>query len=121
MEFGLLDKEIIGPADFLEEARLTYDDQKGELEGGVRDGAINYIDANDPPALLIVGSEDPKNDEQRQEDFAEGLRAVGVPSYTLVIEGGDHGLMKRERPEMIHVIQDYAKSLFGGEDFYYNH
>lgn len=116
--FGFLGKEITGPADYLETQEDIYNDNKTDKSGVIaRDGAINYVDSEDPPALLIVGSEDPKNDEQRQEDFAAALNAAGVNTYTHVVQGGDHGLRNDKRPGVTRLIQRFANHIMRGTDF----
>ncbi|MDA1024495.1 MAG: alpha/beta hydrolase [bacterium] len=110
--------EIIAPLDYLATQENLYDDVKINRSGMIaRDGAINYVDPNDPPALLIVGSEDPKNDEQRQEDFAAVLRASGINAFTHVVNGGDHSLHNEMRPGVTRLIQRFANHIMRGAAF----
>ena len=56
---------------------------------------IRYIDAGDPPFLIIAGDRDPVVPIQQSEMLDDALRRVGVDVTFIRIEGGDHG----ESPE----------------------
>jgi acetyl esterase/lipase len=49
-----------------------------------------YVDAADPPMLLVTGAEDRTVPARQSLDMAETLKAAGVPHELLVIPGVDH-------------------------------
>lgn len=69
----------------LEEVKERYNDIRD-----ARDGAINYVDANDPPTFLVHGTKDPKFNELRAQDFEQVLRAAGVPVTLTIVPNGTH-------------------------------
>jgi acetyl esterase/lipase len=52
---------------------------------------MTYVDAGDPPMLLMHGLADHEVPAQQSEAMAARLRAAGVPAETLFIPGVDHG------------------------------
>ena len=51
---------------------------------------ITYVDAKDPPVLLMHGSDDRTVPESQTEVFDAALRAAGVPVTKIVVPGVDH-------------------------------
>lgn len=51
---------------------------------------VTYIDAKDPPMLLIVGTEDTTVPYHQTLEMAERLKAAGVPHELMVIPSVDH-------------------------------
>jgi acetyl esterase/lipase len=51
---------------------------------------ISYVDAKDPPTLLIHGSADTTVPEAQTEEFAAALAKAGVPVEKIVIPGVGH-------------------------------
>jgi len=52
---------------------------------------ILFVDANDPPTLLIHGDEDPLVDVTHSYAIKEKFEKEGVKSELIVISGGKHG------------------------------
>lgn len=52
---------------------------------------IHYVDADDPPMLLINGTGDALVPWQQAVQMGEALDAVGVDNEVLIVEGGEHG------------------------------
>lgn len=53
---------------------------------------VTYITQDDPPFLLFHGTRDNIAPPEQSTLMDEQLRAAGVPSTLVVVEGGDHGL-----------------------------
>lgn len=57
-----------------------------------RDGAINYLDPSDPPALLFHGTEDTKFTPQRMADFEAALKKAGIYAQSILVPNRGHGV-----------------------------
>jgi acetyl esterase/lipase len=55
--------------------------------------AVSYVNAQDPPMLLIVGAEDQTVPYHQTLEMAEKLKAAGVPHELIVIPDVDHGFI----------------------------
>lgn len=53
---------------------------------------VTYLTADDPPFLLFHGTRDNIAPPEQSTLMDEQLRAAGVPSTLVVVQGGDHGL-----------------------------
>lgn len=53
---------------------------------------ITYITPDDPPFLIFHGTRDNIAPPEQSRIMDEHLRAAGVPSTIIIVEGGDHGL-----------------------------
>jgi acetyl esterase/lipase len=53
---------------------------------------VTYITPDDPPFLIFHGDQDGTVPIEQARILDERLRAAGVPSTLVVVEGGDHGL-----------------------------
>ena len=54
---------------------------------------VSYVDRNDPPMLLIVGSEDTLVPTKQTIEMAERLTAAGVKHDLIVLPGIDHSFI----------------------------
>ncbi len=52
---------------------------------------INYVDAEDPPFLIVHGDEDPIVPFHQSELLAAALEEAGVDVTLYRVEGGGHG------------------------------
>ncbi len=52
---------------------------------------ILFVDANDPPTLIVHGDADDLVDISSGQSIHDALKAQGVDTEMLIIEGGDHG------------------------------
>lgn len=108
-----------GPSDFLKidscgsvMVHNAADSPESSLLGGpIQDNVdrcalanpITYIDANDPPFLLLHGDADPLVPHCQSEMLHNALLKAGVPSQYALVPGGKHveGMMKDEYFEMM--------------------
>lgn len=60
---------------------------------------VSFIDAKDPPLLLIAGDADSTVPAQQATDFAARLKAAGVAGEVIVLPGVDHELLGRGESE----------------------
>ena len=51
---------------------------------------IRHVSSNDPPMLLIHGSDDPYIDPSHSRNLAEALRAEGIPTRLEIVADGTH-------------------------------
>jgi len=54
---------------------------------------VTYVDASDPPMLLVTGDADAKVPYHQTLEMAEKLRSKGVAYELMVLPGIDHGLL----------------------------
>lgn len=99
--------DLFGPADFLTigdapsqidhnaadspEARLLGGAIKEKPDAAKAVSPVTYVSKDDPPFLLIHGSDDPTVPFDQSVRLDKALKAAGVPSTLLRIEGGGHG------------------------------
>ena len=66
---------------------------------------IDHISADDPPALVFIGSRDALVPVPTVERFVEGMREVGVRCEARTYEGREHGFFNRE-PDKAHTLAE---------------
>jgi acetyl esterase/lipase len=54
---------------------------------------VTYVAPDDPPFLIIQGTDDHVIPESQSTELAERLRSAGVPVDVVLVHGGQHGLM----------------------------
>ena len=69
--------------------------------------AVNFIDANDPPFLLIHGSADRVVNVKQSQTMHDALKAKGVKSELIVIPDVDHSFIGKT-PEATHAATNQA-------------
>lgn len=69
--------------------------------------AVNFIDANDPPMLLIHGSVDRVVNIKQSQIMHDALKAKGVKSELIVIPDVDHSFIGKT-PEATHAATNQA-------------
>ncbi|HJT32837.1 MAG TPA: prolyl oligopeptidase family serine peptidase, partial [Pirellulales bacterium] len=52
---------------------------------------ITYVSADDPPFLIVHGTEDPLVPYDQSERFYDALEQEGVEAIFVTVEGGGHG------------------------------
>jgi len=52
---------------------------------------VTYVDANDPPFLIIHGDADPLVPSCNSEELYDTLKGSGVPAEFILVPGGGHG------------------------------
>ena len=60
---------------------------------------ILFVDANDPPTLIVHGTADRVVPFSHGKSIYEALQAAGVDAQLLVMEGGDHGFPNKQQRE----------------------
>jgi acetyl esterase/lipase len=76
----------------------TFDCQLRERKAG----AMFYVDASDPPALILHGDADPIVPLNQSIDFHNALTAAGVNSTLIIVPGMGHG-----GPELDGYMEDF--------------
>jgi acetyl esterase/lipase len=117
--------DFFGPTDFLTllEERGGWDNRRSmpedQLLGGPAEdnvelaalaGPISHVDPTDPPFLIMHGSDDATVPVEQSIAFDETLRAAGVESTLIVIDGAGHGF---PREHLIHVKPFFDRHLRG--------
>jgi acetyl esterase/lipase len=84
------------------EARLIGGPVQDNKEKVAAANPITYIDADDPPTLIVHGDKDPLVPHHQSELLEAALKEAGVPVTLYSVEGGGHGGFKDPRvPELI--------------------
>jgi len=78
-----------------------------ECEARHNASAVNFIDANDPPMLLIHGSTDRVVNVKQSQIMYDALKAKGVKSELLIIPDVDHSFIGKT-PEATHAATNQA-------------
>ncbi len=73
---------------------------------------IYHVDADDPPFLIMHGGDDPTVPIAQSIAFAEALRAAGVDSTLIVIDGAGHGF---PREHLVHVKPWFDERLLAAD------
>ena len=68
---------------------------------------ITYVDENDPPFLLLHGTQDMSVSPSQTLLMHNALREAGVPSTRYVIEGAGHASAEFSDPQVIKIIVDF--------------
>lgn len=68
-----------------------YDEQSEEKRVGRLAYPLAHVSSDDPPVLLLHGSDDPIVPVGDARVLADALEAVGVPVKLIVVEGAGHG------------------------------
>jgi acetyl esterase/lipase len=78
-----------------------------ECEARHNASAVNFIDANDPPMLLIHGSADRVVNVKQSQIMYDALKAKGVKAELIVIPDVDHSFIGKT-PEATHAATNQA-------------
>jgi acetyl esterase/lipase len=73
---------------------------------------VTYIDADDPPFLIIHGTQDAVLPVEQAEIMHAQLTKAGVPSTLVIVENGDHGLNPSFGREVSHTWEDINQIIF---------
>ncbi|NNE91832.1 MAG: alpha/beta hydrolase [Verrucomicrobiales bacterium] len=77
--------------------------------------ALDQVSADDPPFLIMHGSKDPGVPLEQSQKLHDKLKAAGVESELVVIEGAGHGGKEFQTDEVRNRIRDFfAKHLKNG-------
>ncbi|MDQ3288397.1 MAG: alpha/beta hydrolase [Pseudomonadota bacterium] len=110
---------LSGPYDFVISGR--YRPVFGPPSQWPQAQAINFVDGNEPPFLLIHGSDDGVVAPRNSEQLARKLRTSGVPARVVLIEDAGHsaplmGLYDPDRsPLVVPAILDFVGPAAGNE------
>ena len=84
-----------------------------ENKNGIRQvNPITYIDKDDPPFLIIHGSEDPTVPLNQSKTLLESLKKANVDCKLHVIRGAKHGGPDFHTPEIRKMEVDFVSGLF---------
>ncbi|WDQ15099.1 alpha/beta hydrolase fold domain-containing protein [Rhodopirellula sp. P2] len=81
----------------------------GNNDGIGRVNPITYIDDQDPPFLIIHGTEDPVVPMNQSQLLHEALESAGVETQLELIRGAQHGGREFATPEIRELIQTFLK------------
>lgn len=91
-----------------------------EREKLVAPSAAAYVDANDPPILLVHGTADASAPFAQSEHFLSVLKAAGVTARLVPIAGADHGWIgktpaatERMSREALAASVDFTREVVG--------
>jgi dipeptidyl aminopeptidase/acylaminoacyl peptidase len=76
-------------------------------EARLNASAVNFVDANDPPMLLIHGSVDRVVNVKQSQIMYDTLKAKGVKAELLIIPDVDHSFIGKS-PEATHAATNLA-------------
>ncbi|MEO9595598.1 alpha/beta hydrolase fold domain-containing protein [Rhodopirellula bahusiensis] len=116
--------DLYGPTDFsrfvttkgFESHNRAGSPESKLLGGGVvianddgirRVNPITYVDANDPPFLIIHGTKDPTVPANQSQLMHEALEAAGVKSKLHLIQGAKHGGKEFGSPKIREMMQTF--------------
>ncbi len=68
---------------------------------------VNYVDKNDPPFLLLHGTQDVSVSPSHTLLMHNALREAGVNSTRYVLEGARHASAEFSDPQVIKIIVDF--------------
>jgi len=75
---------------------------------------VTYISGDDPPVLILHGTHDTLVPYAQSVQFAEALRAQGVPVWLQTLPGAGHGGPAFAKPAVVQLMHDFfAKHLQG--------
>jgi acetyl esterase/lipase len=118
--------DFCGPSDFLLESKeipkMTTDPDSpvSRLLGGpivekkdvaAEASPVTYVSADDPPFLVVNGTDDPLVPIGQAERLVAALKEAGVPVKFIRIEGGGHAIRGPEIIERVHAF--FEKQLRG--------
>jgi dipeptidyl aminopeptidase/acylaminoacyl peptidase len=73
---------------------------------------INYVNKSSPPVFIVHGDADPTVPYQQSVDLHKKLKAAGVKTQFITVEGGLHGKFSKEKnSELNKAIADFLKEL----------
>lgn len=74
--------------------------------------SITYVDANDPPFLILHGDKDPLVPHCNSEMLFDALQKAGVPSQFVLVPNGQHGPGLFEE-KYVKMMTDFFTKEFG--------
>jgi acetyl esterase/lipase len=88
----------------------------GEMPGSVRPlltaaSPVTYITPDDPPFLIIHGEKDGYSPVEQAQTFDEKLRAAGVSSKLIVVQGGEHGLNSADGSPTVPTQEEIGQAI----------
>lgn len=93
--------------------RLLGGPVKERLELATSASPIVFVSADDPPFLIIHGTEDPTVPYRQSVRLRDRLREAGVPVALVTVEGGGHGNFRN--PKIDELIDKFFAAHLLGE------
>jgi acetyl esterase/lipase len=87
---GLISRDVADAPEWRMLGCFAKECKQGQIAAA---SPVTYVDAKNPPLLLIVGAEDKIVPYHQTLEMAEKLKAAGVPHELMVIPGVDHGFI----------------------------
>lgn len=90
------------------EARLLGGPIPDNREKARSASPITFVSADDPPFLMIHGTEDPLVPHQQSVVLKEALAKVGVPAAVITVQDGGHGGFRN--PEIERIVDAFFEA-----------
>jgi dipeptidyl aminopeptidase/acylaminoacyl peptidase len=72
---------------------------------------VTYITADDPPFLILHGEKDGYAPVEQAKDLDAKLRATGVSSTLVIVQGGEHSLNSNDGSPTIPTQQELSQKI----------
>ncbi|WP_417736675.1 alpha/beta hydrolase fold domain-containing protein [Rosistilla oblonga] len=95
------------------ETRLLGGEVLKHLDAAKKANPITYVGANDPPFLILHGSNDRTVPPNQSEAIYKALQAAGVKSQLHLIEGAGHGGPEFGKPEIRAMQREFLLRTVG--------
>jgi acetyl esterase/lipase len=117
--------DFCGPSDFLAIAKLTEGEAPSAVsmllggpfsekqEEAKAASPVTYVSADDPPFLIVHGTDDRTVPLAQAETLYEALKKAGAKPVFVKIEGGGHGI---GGPEVGRRVADFFEKHLRGQD-----
>jgi acetyl esterase/lipase len=92
-------------------SELLGGDPRDQQELTLAASAVTYIDASDPPVLIIHGDADSTVPVEQSRAFHAALLAAGVDVEYIEVPGGGHGRFHGTSPDQSELIQEMIMFL----------
>ncbi len=97
------------------EARLLGGPPLKMIRAANQANPITYVDADDPPFLIIHGSQDRTVPPNQSRLLHEALKKAGVSSQLHIIEGAGHGGRAFSEPQITKMEEEFLQKTIGGK------
>ena len=101
-----------GPVISSKSATRWLGDKAKDQQFAMSVSPINYVTKNSPPVFIVHGDADPVVPYQQSVDLHKKLKAAGVVTEFITVEGGLHGKFEKEKnSEVNKAIMNFILSL----------
>jgi len=85
-------------------------------EEAAKANSITYVDADDPPFLILHGTKDPTVPPDQSRLLHEALDQAGVENTLHFLEGAKHGGPEFSAPEIVEMVRSFLNHHLKGEE-----